>query len=72
MRRFSEHIRRFATEASHMEITKENFYELYNMALLLLKSVDSLDPDKTKKNEVNFILLVLLIVSWNDNTNHFI
>jgi hypothetical protein len=29
-----------------MEITKENYYDLYNMAVCLLKSVDSLDPDK--------------------------
>lgn len=35
-----------------MEISKENYYDLYNMAVCLLKSVDSLDPDKinTRKN----------------------
>jgi hypothetical protein len=46
VRRYSEFIRRFATELSHLDITKENFYDLYNMALCLLKSVDGLDPDK--------------------------
>ena len=29
-----------------MDITKENYYDLYNMAVCLLKAVDSLDPDK--------------------------
>jgi hypothetical protein len=57
VRKYSEFIRRFATEASHMEITKENYYDLYNMALCLLKSVDSLDPDKLnrKTNEYAFM-----------------
>lgn len=52
MRRYIELIKRVATDAAHMELTKDTFYDLYNMALLLLKSVDSLDPDKTKKSEV--------------------
>ncbi|PRP73848.1 hypothetical protein PROFUN_10218 [Planoprotostelium fungivorum] len=43
---YSELIRRFATEAANIEITKENYYDLYNMAVRLLRSVDSLDPDK--------------------------
>eukprot|EP01119_Soliformovum_irregulare_P011642 TRINITY_DN293_c3_g1_i2.p1 TRINITY_DN293_c3_g1~~TRINITY_DN293_c3_g1_i2.p1 ORF type:complete len:454 (-),score=62.25 TRINITY_DN293_c3_g1_i2:58-1419(-) len=46
VRKYSEYIRRFASESSHMEMTKENYYDLYNMAVCLLKSVDSLDPDK--------------------------
>lgn len=49
VRKYSEFIRKFATEASHMEITKENYYDLYNMALCLLKSVDGLDPDKLNR-----------------------
>jgi transcription elongation factor Elf1 len=32
-----------------LDITKENFYDLYNMALCLLKSVDGLDPDKIQR-----------------------
>lgn len=46
VRKYSELIRRFATEAANIEITKENYYDLYNMAVRLLRSVDSLDPDK--------------------------
>jgi hypothetical protein len=46
VRKYSEFIRRFATEASHVEISKEYYYDLYNMAVCLLKAVDSLDPDK--------------------------
>jgi hypothetical protein len=51
VKRYIELIKRVATDAAHMELTKDTFYDLYNMALLLLKSVDSLDPDKTKKSE---------------------
>jgi len=43
---YTYHIHRIATEASHVQITKENYYDLYNMAVCLLKAVDSLDPDK--------------------------
>lgn len=46
VRKYSDYIRRFAVESQHIEITKENYYDLYNMAVCLLKSVDSLDPDK--------------------------
>jgi len=46
VRRYSELIRRFATDAMGIEITKENYYDLYNMAVCLLRSVDNLDPDK--------------------------
>lgn len=51
VKKYSDYIRRFATEASHMEITKENYYDLYNMAVCLLKSVDSLDPDKLQQRK---------------------
>lgn len=51
VRRYIDLIKRVATDATHMELTKDTFYELYNMALMLLKSVDSLDPDKTKKSD---------------------
>eukprot|EP01117_Protostelium_nocturnum_P005883 TRINITY_DN2116_c0_g1_i5.p2 TRINITY_DN2116_c0_g1~~TRINITY_DN2116_c0_g1_i5.p2 ORF type:complete len:495 (+),score=181.03 TRINITY_DN2116_c0_g1_i5:366-1850(+) len=47
VRKYSDLIRRFATDAVNVEITKENYYDLYNMAVCLLRSVDSLDPDKT-------------------------
>eukprot|EP01112_Ceratiomyxa_fruticulosa_P018388 TRINITY_DN586_c0_g1_i3.p1 TRINITY_DN586_c0_g1~~TRINITY_DN586_c0_g1_i3.p1 ORF type:complete len:466 (-),score=78.87 TRINITY_DN586_c0_g1_i3:373-1770(-) len=53
VRKYSEFIRRFATEASHMEITKENYYDLYNMAVCLLKSVDGLDPDKFNNRKIS-------------------
>jgi len=51
VRKYSEYIRRFATESSHTDITKENYYDLYNMAVCLLKSVDSLDPDKVHSTQ---------------------
>lgn len=56
MRRYIDVIRRVATDGAHVELTKDAFYDLYNMALLLLKAVDSLDPDKTKKSEVRIFL----------------
>jgi len=46
------YIRRFATEASHTEVTKENYCDLYNMAVCLLKFVDSLDPDNLQNGEL--------------------
>lgn len=52
VRKYSEFIRRFAGEASNIDMSKENFYDLYNMAVSLLKSVDSLDPDKMRRSEV--------------------
>jgi len=45
-KRYSEFIRRFCAEASLSDLTKENYYDLYNMAVCLLKSIDSLDPEK--------------------------
>jgi len=47
IRKYSEYIRRFASaDVAHLEITKENYYDLYNMGVILLKSIDGLDPDK--------------------------
>jgi len=47
VRKYSEYIRGFAIEAPLLaEISKEKYYDLYNMAVCLLKCVDSLDPDK--------------------------
>eukprot|EP01114_Cavostelium_apophysatum_P001834 TRINITY_DN11606_c0_g1_i1.p1 TRINITY_DN11606_c0_g1~~TRINITY_DN11606_c0_g1_i1.p1 ORF type:complete len:294 (-),score=35.64 TRINITY_DN11606_c0_g1_i1:11-892(-) len=48
IRKFSDFIRRFAStpDVAHIDITKENFYDLYNSALGLLKAIDGLDPDK--------------------------
>jgi len=47
VRKYSEYIRRFANaDVTQMDITKENYYDLYNMAVCLLKSIDGLDPDK--------------------------
>jgi len=46
VRKCSEFITRYAIEAQHRDVTKENYYDLYNMAVCLLKAVDSLDPDK--------------------------
>lgn len=53
VRKYSEFIRRFAMEASHVDVTKDNYYDLYNMAVCLLKSVDSLDPDKIQPSMSN-------------------
>jgi len=48
IRKYSEYIRRFASaDVAHLEITKENYYDLYNMGVSLLKSIDGLDPDKS-------------------------
>eukprot|EP01114_Cavostelium_apophysatum_P005543 TRINITY_DN1672_c1_g1_i1.p1 TRINITY_DN1672_c1_g1~~TRINITY_DN1672_c1_g1_i1.p1 ORF type:complete len:296 (+),score=56.08 TRINITY_DN1672_c1_g1_i1:150-1037(+) len=47
IRKYSEYIRRFAySESSQADITKDNYYDLYNMAVGLIKSIDALDPDK--------------------------
>lgn len=45
-KKYSEFIRRFCTEASLSDLTKENYYDLYNMTICLLKSIDALDPEK--------------------------
>jgi len=46
VKKYSEFIARYAGEAQHLEVSKENYYDLYNVAVCLLKAVDSLDPDK--------------------------
>jgi len=46
VKNYSEFIARYAGEAPRLELTKENYYDLYNVAVCLLKAVDSLDPDK--------------------------
>jgi hypothetical protein len=33
-----------------MEITKDNYFDLYNMGVCLVKAVESLDPDKMHPN----------------------
>eukprot|EP01132_Coremiostelium_polycephalum_P008030 gene8030-9876_t len=55
IRIYSDLIKRFAIEASHISISKENYDDLYNMAFCLLKSVDSLDPDKPKRNSIDIL-----------------
>jgi len=44
IRRYSDYIRRCASEPQ-MELNREKYIELYNMAVGLLRAVDSLDPD---------------------------
>eukprot|EP00026_Physarum_polycephalum_P005210 Phypoly_transcript_05240.p1 GENE.Phypoly_transcript_05240~~Phypoly_transcript_05240.p1 ORF type:complete len:473 (+),score=81.43 Phypoly_transcript_05240:240-1658(+) len=51
VRRYIDKKKKKKKNAAHMELTKDTFYDLYNMALQLLKSVDSLDPDKSKKSD---------------------
>jgi len=51
VRKYTEFIQRFANEASHIEVSKDNYFELYNMAVCLLKAVDSLDPDKIQQQK---------------------
>lgn len=47
VRKYSEYIRRFANaDSSQLEISKETYFDLYNMAVYLLKAIDGLDPDK--------------------------
>jgi len=50
--KYSEFISRYAQEAQHLPVTKENYYDLYNVAVCLLKAVDSLDPDKLTQQKV--------------------
>ena len=59
-------------DATHIEISKENYYDLYNMAVCLLKAVDSLDPEKVhsmngqrKTNDVCKIVNILKLFSLN-------
>jgi len=46
IRKYSDYIRRFANSETQIDITKETYFDLYNMAICLLKSIDGLDPDK--------------------------
>lgn len=46
VKKYCDTIRKFANEASIMELSRENYYDLYTLAVCLVKSVDGLDPDK--------------------------
>jgi hypothetical protein len=52
IRLYSEHLRRYASEVPHPEVTREKFFEIYNLAVGLLRAIDCLDPDyKMRKIE---------------------
>jgi len=47
----SERIRKFASDASNnLEITKDTYYDMYNIAVGLLRCIDGLDPDKRQRD----------------------
>jgi len=52
VRKYSDSIRKFANslDPSQMEITKDNYFDLYNMGVCLVKAVEALDPDKMHPN----------------------
>eukprot|EP00013_Stygamoeba_regulata_P022505 CAMPEP_0177652800 /NCGR_PEP_ID=MMETSP0447-20121125/13342_1 /TAXON_ID=0 /ORGANISM="Stygamoeba regulata, Strain BSH-02190019" /LENGTH=454 /DNA_ID=CAMNT_0019156107 /DNA_START=82 /DNA_END=1446 /DNA_ORIENTATION=+ len=52
VRRYSEMIRRYSQEAAREDITKDKYIEMYNLAVSLLRAVDSLDPDKRGKEQM--------------------
>jgi len=55
IRLYSEHLRRYASESPHPEVTREKFFEIYNLAVGLLRAIDCLDPDyKMRKLEQSF------------------
>jgi len=48
IRKYIDYMRRFAySEGSQMDLSKEHFFDLYNMSVHLLRAIDSLDPDKS-------------------------
>eukprot|EP01103_Thecamoeba_quadrilineata_P009163 TRINITY_DN1887_c0_g1_i2.p1 TRINITY_DN1887_c0_g1~~TRINITY_DN1887_c0_g1_i2.p1 ORF type:complete len:305 (-),score=32.17 TRINITY_DN1887_c0_g1_i2:215-1129(-) len=52
IRLYSDHLRRYASESPHPEVTREKFFEIYNLAVGLLRAIDCLDPDyKMRKME---------------------
>lgn len=47
IRKYVEFLRRYAySENTGIDLSKENFYDLYGMVIHLLRAIDSLDPDK--------------------------
>jgi len=47
-----EVIRKIAADSNQMELTKEKYYELYNVAVSLLRTIDLLDPEKGRRAEM--------------------
>jgi len=45
-----ERIKKFAVDATtNLEITRDSYYELYNMTVGLLRNIDGLDPDRRQR-----------------------
>lgn len=52
VRRYTEVIRKIAAEYGQSELTKDKYYELYNMGVSLLRTIDMLDPEKARRNDM--------------------
>jgi hypothetical protein len=51
--KLSGYISRYAVAeaASHTDISKEKYYDLFNIGVHLLKAIETLDPDRLSKND---------------------
>jgi len=69
----SEKIRKFAVDATtNLEITKDGYYEMYNIAVSLLRCIDGLDPDKRlRDNTTNSNSFLSNIANPNFNITNF-
>jgi hypothetical protein len=45
-------IKKIATDFNQIELTKEKYYELYNVGVSLLRTIDSLDPEKGRRADM--------------------
>jgi len=54
--KLSDYIQRYAiTEYSQLELTREKYFDLYNIAIHLLRAIESLDPERARRRKQYYV-----------------